>query len=231
MVKSNLRTSIAAYLFDLDGTLVDTEPMWAAAVWASLEELSCHMQRKETDELVYGHSWLDIYAHLCELFPGAWPDRPALEKRIERHFNKLKTAGGFVFNSSVELLIKLAREKPTAIVSGSSRKTVGQWVEELELGNFIQFYLGCEDYPVGKPDPGCYIMASERLGVRPESCLVFEDSAAGVESAVSAGMYCVALSIKGSRPQNLDKADLIVNDLGDLDCKGFAETPPVLRIK
>ena len=222
---------ITGCFFDLDGTLVDTEPMWVTAIMSSLEEISCELSKPEADELIYGRSWLDIYDDLFQLFPGACPERLEFETQIEGHFKVIKQEGDFVIHSSVELLKKLSQKMPIAVVSGSTRDVVGDWISEMGLESYIQFHMGCEDYPNGKPDPICYQMAAERLGVSPESSLVFEDSTAGVKSAKSAGMYCVALSLVGGRQQDLEVADLILNDLADLDLNALNDTPPAIRKK
>ena len=231
MKNSKSANPISACFFDLDGTLVDTEPIWVQAILNSLEELACDLNKAEADEIIYGRSWLEIYNDLCRLFPGEWSDRTELELRIDRHFQAIKAEGRCIINSSVELLKKLAQEKTIAVVSGSSRKVVGDWIAELGIEKYVKFHLGCEDYPRGKPDPICYQMAAEKLGVKPESSLVFEDSTAGVNAAKKAGMYCVALSLIGSRPQSLDAADLILNDLADLDLQALDEKPPALLRK
>jgi len=87
----------------------------------------------------------------------------------------------------------------------------------LGLRDAVSFSLGAEDYGPGKPDPSCFLMAAERLGVNPEQCVVFEDSAAGVLAAKSAGMSCVALVRPGLPEQDVTSADRVVEDLGDFD--------------
>lgn len=228
-LKSN--NSIKCIFFDLDGTLVNTEPIWVKAIMASLDELACKLNKEDADEMIYGRSWLEIYEDLCRLFPGVWKDRAELEERIEKHFNKIKQEGGCIIHSSVELLKELAKEYPLAVVSGSSNEMVGNWISELGIEKQVEFHMGCEDYPHGKPDPVCYLMAAERMGISSEECLVFEDSTAGVKSAKSAGMYCVALRLKGSRKQEIDTADLILNDLTDIDIESLQEKPPAFRRK
>ena len=214
-----------AFFFDLDGTLVDSEPMWAQALHASLHEMGCLLDVQEVDELVYGRSWLDIHADLIRRFPQTCGDKAELEAKIARHFNMLKSGRSFVLESSRALLIRLAADRPVAIVSGSGRSMVAGWIEDLRLASHIAFYLGCEDYPVGKPDPGCYWMAAERLGIPSGTCCVFEDSTAGVSAAKAAGMYCVALRRDGARWQDLSAADRIVGDLAEIDPAGFYFQP------
>lgn len=210
-----------AFFFDLDGTLVDSEPIWASALGVSLDEIDCHLEARDLDELVYGRSWLDIHADLSRRFPRLCGDRVRLEARIDRHFYTLKSGGGFALESSRALLIQLAADNPVAIVSGSSRAMVADWIEDLQLDPHIVFYLGCEDYPIGKPDPSCYRMAAKRLGLPPGDCLVFEDSTAGVKAAKTAGMYCVALRRAGARKQDLAAADRVVSDLAEIDPVGL----------
>lgn len=123
------------------------------------------------------------------------------------------------------LLIQLAQRLPVAIVSGSSRQMVGEWIEELQIGAQVDFFLGCEDYPAGKPDPSCYRIAAKRLGIPPRDCLVFEDSSAGVKAAKAAGMHCVALRRQAARQQDLSAADRIVTDLAELNPSNLTGQP------
>jgi beta-phosphoglucomutase-like phosphatase (HAD superfamily) len=202
-----------AFLFDLDGTLIDSEPMWAEALDRSLQERDIVLGKSELDALVYGRSWLDIYDDLTRRFPGRCGTREVLEGRIDVHFDELKWAGDVRIESSIELLKRLAIDHPVAVVSGSGRRMVGEWLKELGLGEKLQFFLGCEDYPAGKPDPACYRAAAARLGVDPSACVVFEDSRAGVLAAKAAGMTCIALARPGKRGQDLSAADRILTDL------------------
>jgi len=104
-----------------------------------------------------------------------------------------------------------------AIVSGSTRRQVAAAIELMAIEDHLQFYLGSEDYPYGKPDPSCFLLAARRLGVAPDRCLVFEDSTAGVRAAKAAGMRCIALYRPGHHAQNLTGADEVLTDLADFD--------------
>lgn len=80
---------------------------------------------------------------------------------------------------------------PFAIVSGSPRASILATLERLGLSGHFQLVVGAEDYTRGKPDPEPFLVAAQRLGVRPESCLVFEDADAGIAAAEAAGMRWV----------------------------------------
>jgi beta-phosphoglucomutase-like phosphatase (HAD superfamily) len=94
---------------------------------------------------------------------------------------------------------------------------VGDAIDMMGIGARIRFFLGSEDYPYGKPDPGCFLLAARRLAVAPAACLVFEDSSAGVRAAIAAGMHCVALRRNRRHGQDLSGAHQVLTDLGDYD--------------
>ncbi len=83
----------------------------------------------------------------------------------------------------------------------------------LEAEPHVRFVLGAEDYAPGKPSPAGFLEGARRLGVPPQECLVFEDSAAGIAAARAAGMRCVALDRPGAYPQDLSAADWVLSDL------------------
>jgi sugar-phosphatase len=214
--------NVRAYLFDLDGTLVDSEPLWVQAVASSLREREIVLSAVQLDALVYGRSWWDIYADLVRDFPDRCGTRDEIEARIEVHFAGLRQGTGMGIEGSISLLRRLSRHWPVAVVSGSGRRMVSAFIGELGLSAAVQFFLGCEDYPIGKPDPACYLLAAERLGIEPAACVVFEDSRAGVLAAKAAGMRCVGLAIPGKSTQDLSAADCVLADLA-----GYEPESPV----
>ena len=86
----------------------------------------------------------------------------------------------------------------------------------LGIADLFQTVVSGQDVTRGKPDPEGYLLAAERLGIRPENCVVIEDSTAGVSSAKRAGMLCVAITNTRSRSK-LARADLIINSLEEVD--------------
>jgi len=80
---------------------------------------------------------------------------------------------------------------PFAVVSGSTRESVTASLRSLNLLDRFDTLVCAGDYKKGKPDPEAFLMAAARLGVAPESCLVFEDAEIGIQSATAAGMASV----------------------------------------
>jgi HAD superfamily hydrolase (TIGR01509 family) len=212
---------IEAFCFDLDGTLIDSEVLYVDAVRSCLEECGCFLSRAESLSLVYGHGWTDIYQKAAHRFPEACPPIEEMESAVRRHFQRLRAERDIRIPGSIELLKALAERYAVAIVSGSPRRDVAEAISRLALNSHLVFHLGAEDYGPGKPDPRCYRLAASMFDLPPDSCLVFEDSAAGVQAAKSAGMYCVALARPEAPRQDLSLADAVFSDLGRFDLQEF----------
>jgi sugar-phosphatase len=212
-----------AFIFDLDGTLVDTELLWADALCAYLADRQCRCPKETMLEIVFGRSWTDIHRTLVARFP-ALADTPAslMAVQLRDYYARLCGQGdGIVIPTSARLLKRLAADRPVIIVSGSPRADVEEAVRLLGAEDHVRFVLGAEDYSPGKPSPAGFLLGAERLGVRPEVCLVFEDSQAGVAAAKAAGMRCVALSRPCAHPQDLSAADWVLTDLADFSLRGL----------
>jgi beta-phosphoglucomutase-like phosphatase (HAD superfamily) len=203
---------ICACLFDLDGTLVDTELLWAESLASELAALGQPLRHEEAVRIVYGRSWEDVYAGLHGRVPGL-PSKRDMERRLGSRLRVLRAGRDISIGGSVRLLRSLAAVHPVCIVSGSPRADVEEMAQLLDIGACLRFVLGAEDYAPGKPDPACFLEAARRLGLAPADCVVFEDSAAGVRAAKAAGMRCVALVRDGAPAQDVGAADVRLDDL------------------
>ena len=112
-------------------------------------------------------------AALHARFPGVYPTPESLETPLQRHFLALRSERDVRIHGSIDLLTRLADRYPVAIVSGNARRDVAEAIKFLKIGARVAFYLGCEDYSPGKPDPACFRLAAECLarGRRSVSCL------------------------------------------------------------
>lgn len=215
--------TIDAFIFDLDGTLVDTELLWAEAMRAFLSDRNCPCSKEALLRIVFGRSWTDIYRDITERFPllasTSAQDTGAI---LRTYYLRLREGvDGVIIASSATLLKSLSRQHPVIIVSGSPRKDVEEAVRLLEASDAVRFILGAEDYTPGKPSPAGFLLGARKLGVEPKNCLVFEDSCAGVTAAKAAGMWCVALARPGAHPQDLSAADWVLADLSAFSMEAF----------
>lgn len=206
---------IKAFIFDLDGTLIDSEPLWCKAMQRYAESRGMEMTEAYSRAMVLGKAWCDIAAQMRRDYPGLTDDGPAIERESLRHYEALRGVQDIRIPGSIRLLEKLAEHAPVVIVSGSTRAQIADAIGMMGIGRHIRFYIGSEDYLSGKPDPTCFLMAAQRLAVHPSQCLVFEDSAAGVRAALAAGMRCVALRRNGHAGQDVSGAHVVLSDLSE----------------
>jgi HAD superfamily hydrolase (TIGR01509 family) len=216
---------VRAFLFDLDGTLVDTERLWVESTRIVLQKYGYDLSHGGAVDLAYGRGWHDIWADIARRYPHVGKDRTVIEQEMREEFLQLRSRLDVRIHSSIALLRRLAADHPVAIVSGSPRHDIRHALEQEGLGDCVRFYFGAEDYPRGKPDPSPYTAAAEKLGVPAAECLVFEDSRAGVRSAKAAGMTVVALRRDEAPDQDLSEADEVLTDLADFDLRRYTTAP------
>ena len=209
--------TLQAILFDMDGTLVDSEVIWVDAIEKALRQRGVEITHADVVGLVYGHAWPDIYREIARRHPGAYASRQAMEAVTVPLYMQSHRQRDIRIHPSISLLRTLAQSYPVAIVSGSTRARIQATIDEVQIADCIATFVGCEDVPVGKPDPAPFLLGARRLGVPAPACLVFEDSAAGVQAAKAAGMRCVALCRENARGQDLTAADQVLTSLAAFD--------------
>lgn len=216
--------SIDAFIFDLDGTLIDSELLWAEGMQHYLADRGAVCSLEEILQVVYGRSWTDIHRALTTRFKLLTSSSAQMAIELRDYYLRLRGSGeGMLIPTSIALLRQLALSHPVIIVSGSPRADIEEAVALMAIEAQVRFVLGAEDYAPGKPDPAGFLLGAKKLGVDPAACLVFEDSLAGVMSAKAAGMWCVALARANAHVQNLAIADWVVPDLAQFDLDDFCQ--------
>lgn len=208
----------AAFLFDLDGTLIDSERFWALAMVDWLADRGQKTTFERLAPIVSGHSWLDVRVALRNAFPSLAPT--TLEEdvvAVRRHFARLvPDPSAMAIPAAWDFLHAAARIAPCAIVSGSPQSEIEKMVRVCGGAADVRFVIGCEGCSRGKPDPEGYLLAASRLGVVPGGCVVVEDSTAGVKAGVAAGMHVVG--VRGNELVETDFAgcEWVVGSLSEL---------------
>ncbi len=214
---------ISAYIFDLDGTLLDTEIVWVDATINYLASKGHNISHAQSMNIVYGRAWFDVYADIVSRFPDLDMGLPKMQDEMAEYFYALRDVTDVRIHGSVELLHRLSKTKPCCIVSGSPRSHITEGIEIMGVEDAVSFYLGSSDYDFGKPHPAGFLAAAERLGVAPSECIVFEDSEVGIAAGKAAGMRVVALSRPGHPKQDVAAADIILPDLAQFEPALFGE--------
>jgi HAD superfamily hydrolase (TIGR01509 family) len=202
---------LKAILFDLDGTIIDTEKNAAEAVYDCFRQWGIHVDPADAT-YVTGRTWDNAFEFLFKKYPLPIPAaeaatliKQAYRDSIER--NLIQVPG------SVQAIRSLAGKYRMALVSGSSRSDITWALKTLGVLDFFEFVLGAEDYPRSKPAPDGYLRALEIMKVPPDQALIFEDSEAGIRSALSTGSKVVAITGTNHFAQDHSKAHHRIPDL------------------
>ncbi|HTU02879.1 MAG TPA: HAD family phosphatase [Candidatus Sulfotelmatobacter sp.] len=185
-----------AILFDFDGVLVDSEPVRFRCGAQALEEIGISLSWER-----FLREWLGRTddAALRDLLGERFAaDGPGIVARRNALYEaRLKEV--VAFPDAVRLLRRLPDHLKTALATGSRRHEVEAILSRLGLASAFHAIVSAGDYARAKPAPDPFLVAAERLGVPPASCLVIEDSPAGVNAARAAGMAVVAVDRRESR--------------------------------
>lgn len=189
--------SFKAYLFDCDGTIVDSMPLHYVAWKETLEEWNCVYEEK----LFYawgGRPVTEIISRLNEMQGLKMPIEAVAHRKEILYLNQLSQLKAIP--EVVEHIEAQHGRIPMAVVSGSRRESVVNSLTSVHLLDKFDTMVCAEDYKNGKPAPDAFLLAAERLGVAPKDCLVFEDTDLGIQAATAAGMASVRV------PSPIDRA-------------------------
>lgn len=182
-----------AFLFDLNGTMIDDMQYHIHAWHRILNELGAGISLQRTKEECYGknHELLD------RVFPGRFTEteknRLSLEKeqQYQQEFRPyLQLING------LDQYLEQAHQQGILMAIGSAaiRFNIDFVLDGLNIRHYFSAIVSADDVQASKPDPATYLQCAGLLGIAPEHCLVFEDAPKGVEAALNAGMDCVVLT-------------------------------------
>lgn len=204
--------SIQAFLFDLDGLMVDSEPH-ALAMWRAVMARRGVALDPPTIEAMLGLRVDATSRMLIERFAlRDDPDALGAEKsdlQIERLDGNVTAMPGL--HDLIDALD--ARGIRRAIASSGIRRYIDAVLQSIGLAGRFTVIAGGDEVSRGKPAPDVFLLAADRLGVPPSKCLVLEDAPNGVAAAKAAGMACVAIPNEHTRALDLSAADRILPSL------------------
>jgi HAD superfamily hydrolase (TIGR01509 family) len=208
---------IAALVFDFDGVLVDSEPLHLRAYQEVLEPLGVSLPREEYYAQYLGFDDVGMFKALAQ--SRRWPldDRKigVLIREKTRVYNTFLEAGDHFYAGAADCVKRLAPRFPLGIASGAFKHEIEATLAGQRLDGFFRFIVAAGDTAASKPAPDPYRRAAELHEVAPSSCLAIEDSRWGIESAKTAGLWCIGIT--NTYPvSELMQADAIISSLSEL---------------
>jgi HAD superfamily hydrolase (TIGR01509 family) len=209
---------LKAVIFDMDGVLIDSEPIYHEVEMQLFHELGMNV----TDELRYsyvGTKTYDMWTELKKKYLLKQTVEELVELEAER-YRKFITSPDILkpIPGVIELLKELFEQNIIiALASSSFLKDIEVILELLDIGDHFSVIVGGDKVKRGKPHPDIFECTVKKLGVSPAGCIVIEDSSHGINAAKAAGIKCIGYKNKSSGNQDLSSADLIVESIGDID--------------
>lgn len=184
--------TIKAILWDMDGTIVDTERLVFDVIVKSFKETRNIDLPEDTWNSLLGQSEQDFFDNMQAQHDLTGQDIIAIRDHFDANYIPM-LSDLTPLSGAVELCRKLHAMLPQALVTGSTEPQANAVLKTLELTDCFQFVLASGQYTNGKPHPEPYLKAARMMDVQPEECLVLEDSPSGVTSSKAAGMFTVGI--------------------------------------
>lgn len=210
---------LKAVIFDMDGTMVDTEPMHYEANYDMLKELGINLDYEYYKQYIGStntYMWNKIKKDFSLELPAEQLNQMADQKNRE-----LVQRKGYPEIAGVKTLIRKLKEDGyrLAVASSSPPAVISQVVDFLGVSDCFFKLVSGENVVNPKPAPDIFLEAATALGVKTEDCLVIEDSCNGVLAAKAAGMVCVGYQNPHSGEQDLSAADYLIEGFLEVDSR------------
>ncbi len=203
---------IKAVIFDMDGVMIDSEPLWEKTERILLARRDIEYTADYRDQIV-GLNQNDSGRLLVETFKLEEKVEDIISERVEILFG-IYVEELEVVEELVPLLNQLRdKDYKLAVASSSPLRVINFVLDMFSLHKYFPIVVSGECTDMGKPDPAIYLHTADKIEVSPSECVAIEDSINGVKSAKAAGMYCIAVPDKRLTQDKFKDSDLIVSSL------------------
>lgn len=209
---------LKAVLFDMDGVIVDTEPLHRKAYFKMFDDLGIVVP-EDLYTTFTGAATKKVCSILIEKYnlTNTVEELAAIKRKYFKHF--FYHDEDFALLPGVENLIKNYFENGIKLVlaSSASMVTINMVFEKFGLAKYFMGKISGDDLKESKPNPEIFLLAAEIAQEPKENCVVIEDSTNGILAAYAAGIFCVAYKSEHSVHQHYGKANLLISDFQDIE--------------
>ncbi len=188
-----MTAAIQAAIFDMDGLLIDSEPLWHKAEILVFASVGLHLTPEQCRETT-GVRIDEVVRIRHRQHPWQNKSLAEVEREIMAEVQRLAVTEGRAMPGVYEVLDECAAlGLPLAVASSSPATMIAAVLEHLRIGRYFGVLCSAADEAHGKPHPAVYLETARRLGIAPQHCMAFEDSVPGLQSAQAAGMTVIAV--------------------------------------
>jgi len=208
---------LKAVLFDMDGVIVDTEPLHCKAYFKMFDAVNINVS-DELYESFTGQATLPICKQLCEIFQLS--ESPETLVQLKRKFFKelFFNDPSLALIEGVLDLIKNYHQNGLTLVLASSASmiTINNVFTRFNLDQYFVAKLSGADLKASKPHPEIFINAAKASGFSAKECMVIEDSTNGITASIKAEIFCIGFKSPNSKNQNYSKANKVISSFEEI---------------
>ncbi len=209
-------------IFDMDGVIVDTEPLHKKAYYQHFSELNIEVDAELFSKFT-GKSTKNVYQMIKDIF-GIETDVDELIQRKRAIFYGLFDSDpALKLLDGVEILIKdlYSANFQLILASSAAKSTIDRVFKRFSLFPYFSHLVSGEDFPESKPNPAIFIEAQRLSGNAKSYCIVIEDSTNGIQAANAAEIFCIGYKSENSKNQNYETADLVIQHFDELSVEAL----------
>ncbi|MFO7896705.1 MAG: HAD family phosphatase [Candidatus Cloacimonadales bacterium] len=209
---------IEAIIFDMDGVLIDSEPIYFEVEQALFQKLGLDISFQQHNKFV-GMTMPAIWKKIKAEYELDYTIEQLVEMHKKGIYQRFVAAADLLPNPGLATLLEYLKQHNyrLAVASSTNRELVKIILKKLQLLQWFESFSGGDEVVAGKPEPDVFLLAAQKLEISTEKCLVFEDSENGVLAAKAAGMQVIGYQNSGSGQQNLAAAEAIISNFHNLE--------------